>query len=68
VDTHPPFPVARDATGTSGATAARTTIDAEEPEPLDLLSIAGGSIYKRAIPLVIGLIVIIAIIVWLIVR
>ena len=39
-----------------------------EPEPLDLLSVAGSSIYKRAIPVVVGVIVVGAIIVWAVAR
>jgi carbon monoxide dehydrogenase subunit G len=40
----------------------------EEPEALDLLEFAGGSIYKRALPLVTGLVVVGAIIVWFVGR
>jgi hypothetical protein len=40
----------------------------EEPEPLDLLSIAGGSIYKRVVPLVVGVVVVGAVIAWLVAR
>ena len=38
-----------------------------EPEPLDLMSIAGSSIYKRVIPLAVG-VVVAAIVVYVIVR
>ncbi|GIF26170.1 carbon monoxide dehydrogenase subunit G [Actinoplanes tereljensis] len=41
---------------------------AEEAEPLDLLSLAGGSIYKRVIPLVAGVVVVGAVIAWLVAR
>ncbi|MDT4992886.1 MAG: uncharacterized protein QOH97_2778 [Actinoplanes sp.] len=40
----------------------------EEPEALDLLEFAGGSIYKQALPLVTGLVVVGAIIVWFVGR
>jgi hypothetical protein len=40
----------------------------EEPEPLDLLSVAGSSIYKRAIPVVIGVLVVGAVVAWAIAR
>jgi carbon monoxide dehydrogenase subunit G len=42
--------------------------DAEEPEALDLLALAGGSVYKRAIPLGIGVVVVAAVIVWFVAR
>ena len=40
---------------------------APAPAALDLMSVAGGAIYKRLVPLVVGLIVL-AVIIWLIVR
>jgi hypothetical protein len=40
----------------------------DEPEALDLLSIAGGSIYKRVAPLVVGVVVIGGVIAWLVAR
>jgi len=49
------------------AAGARVITPAEEAEPLDVLSLAGNSIYKRAIPLVIALVVIIALIVFFVV-
>ncbi|MET0424972.1 MAG: SRPBCC domain-containing protein [Actinoplanes sp.] len=39
-----------------------------EPEPLDLLDLAGGSIYKRLVPVVAGVAVVGAVIVWLVAR
>ncbi len=49
------------------ATGARVIAPAAEAEPLDVLSLAGGSIYKRLIPVVIAAVVIIAIVVYLVV-
>ncbi|WP_236048956.1 SRPBCC family protein [Paractinoplanes ovalisporus] len=40
----------------------------EEPEPLDLLAVAGSSIYKRAIPVAIGAVVVVGVIVWFVAR
>jgi len=45
-----------------------TPVASAEPEPLDLLSVAGSSIYKRVIPVVVGVIVVGAIIVWAVAR
>ncbi|MFI7491931.1 SRPBCC domain-containing protein [Micromonospora echinaurantiaca] len=61
-------------TATVAATpAARpaSTVRAEpaaEPEALDLLGIAGGSIAKRLVPVVVGLVVVGAVIAWLVAR
>ncbi|WP_432050668.1 SRPBCC family protein [Verrucosispora sp. NA02020] len=52
---------------TRGA-AAPTPADRDDDEALDLLSIAGGSITKRVVPLVVGLVVVGAVIAWLIAR
>ncbi len=41
---------------------------ATEPEPLDLMRIAGGSVYKRAIPVLVVLLLVIAFVVYLVVR
>ena len=40
----------------------------DEPEALDLLALAGGSVYKRVIPLGIGAVVVAAVIVWFVAR
>ncbi|GIM90609.1 SRPBCC family protein [Paractinoplanes toevensis] len=48
--------------------AASVTAVSEEAEPLDLLSLAGGSIYKRVVPLVAGVVVAGAVIAWLVAR
>jgi hypothetical protein len=42
--------------------------DKEEPEALDLLALAGGSVYKRVIPLGIGAVVVAAVVVWFVAR
>ena len=60
-------------TGSGGSPASSKKGDAEEsstaePEPLDLLSVAGGSIYKRLIPVGVVAIVVVAVIIWLIAR
>lgn len=39
-----------------------------EPEALDLLGLAGGAVYKRVVPLVVGVLVVVGVVVWLIVR
>lgn len=46
----------------------RTITPAAEPEALDLMSLAGSSVYKRVIPLAAGVAVLIAVIIWLISR
>ncbi|MCL2734843.1 MAG: SRPBCC domain-containing protein [Actinomycetia bacterium] len=40
----------------------------EEPEALDLMSLAGSSVYKRLIPVVVVALIVIGVVVWLIVR
>jgi hypothetical protein len=54
------------ATAAPGRTEGATTSD--EPEALDLMALAGGSVYKRAIPLGIGAAVVAAVIVWFVAR
>ena len=44
------------------------TAPAAEPEALDLLSLAGGSITKRLVPAVVGLVAVGAVIAWLVAR
>jgi hypothetical protein len=41
---------------------------ADEPEALDLLALAGGSVYKRLIPVGIGVAAVAAVIVWFVAR
>ncbi|BEP13561.1 SRPBCC family protein [Acidothermaceae bacterium B102] len=43
-------------------------ITTAEPEPLDLMSVAGSSVYKRAIPPAIAAVIAIALIIWAIAR
>ena len=52
--------------GPSSSATAPTAADSEPP-PLDLMSVAGGAVYKRLIPVVVVLIVL-AVIIYLIVR
>ncbi|MFG1866944.1 SRPBCC family protein [Micromonospora arborensis] len=56
-----PSPIAPAAGATRGTRVA-------EPEALDLLSIAGGSITKRLVPVVVGLVAVGAVIAWLVAR
>ena len=58
--------------GATAATAATAGVGAgiaasAEPAPLDLMSVAGGAVYKRLVPAVIGLVVV-AVVIYLIVR
>ncbi|MDX6230517.1 MAG: uncharacterized protein QOI76_3907 [Frankiales bacterium] len=46
----------------------RVIHSAGEPEPLDLMSVAGASVYKRAIPPVIAALIVVALIIWAIAR
>lgn len=56
------------AVGRPAAAGGERKIESAEPEPLDLLGIAGTSIYKRAIPVVVGVAVAAAVIVWAVSR
>jgi hypothetical protein len=58
----------RDGGGASGESAPVPEKSADEPEPLDLLALAGGSAYKRLIPLGIGAAAVAAAIVWFVAR
>lgn len=66
-----PVPVAAPA-ATPASTApapARTVTPAPEPEPLDLMELAGGAVYKRLVPVAIGVgVLVAAVIVYRIVR
>jgi carbon monoxide dehydrogenase subunit G len=56
---------------TSSAAAASTSeraLHTAEPEAIDLLAVAGGSIYKRVIPVAVGAVVVAAVIVWFVAR
>ncbi|GAA2646636.1 SRPBCC family protein [Paractinoplanes durhamensis] len=50
------------------ASSSREFVATEEPEPLDLLSVAGGSVYKRVVPLAVAVLVAGAVIAWLVAR
>jgi hypothetical protein len=58
---------ARTPAATSAAPVERK-IESAEPEPLDLLDVAGKSIYKRVVPVVVGVAVAAAVIVWAVTR
>ncbi|RAJ59992.1 carbon monoxide dehydrogenase subunit G [Streptomyces sp. Amel2xB2] len=49
------------------ASAPRASAGESESQPLDLMGLAGSSVYKRLIPAVVGLIVVVAVVVWLVV-
>lgn len=79
--THTPAPSPQPAASDVAAPAARAGAPAEAPgrhaapveptmstEPLDLMSVAGGSIVKRVVPLALVVLVLAAVIVYLIVR
>jgi uncharacterized protein len=51
-----------------GAETATPLRRQPEPEPLDLMSLAGRSIYKRLIPLVVGIVIVIGLIVYFVAR
>ncbi|WP_229071165.1 SRPBCC family protein [Actinoplanes sp. DH11] len=63
-------PAASPASSTSSAVApaGERKIESAEPEALDLLEVAGTSIYKRAVPVVVGVAVVAAVVVWFAVR
>ncbi|WP_328415803.1 SRPBCC domain-containing protein [Micromonospora sp. NBC_00389] len=64
----PPAATSRAAPAVESATAGTRTTPASEPEALDLLSIAGGSITKRLVPVIVGLVAVGAVIAWLVAR
>jgi hypothetical protein len=51
----------------SVAAASSAAASDPEPAPLDLMSVAGGAIYKRLVPLAVGLVVV-GVVIYLIVR
>ena len=61
-------PVAGTPAVTASAGVGPAAFDSQEPEPLDLLGIAGGSVYKRLIPVAVGVLVIVAVVVYLIAK
>ena len=48
----------------AGAGGSAPAMGAEEPAPLDLMELAGGSLRKRLLPLVAGAVVIAAVVIW----
>ncbi|HEY2315993.1 MAG TPA: SRPBCC family protein [Streptosporangiaceae bacterium] len=68
-----PVPAATGAVSTGAAAAGAAAAvgaavaSSAEPEPIDLMSVAGSAVYKRLVPLVIG-IVVLAVLIYLIVR
>lgn len=65
-------PHAVEASGASttpvAASGGALGVQDQEPEPLDLLALAGGSVYKRAIPVGIGVVAVAAVIIWFVAR
>ncbi|GGN71179.1 carbon monoxide dehydrogenase subunit G (CoxG) family protein [Actinoplanes lobatus] len=59
-----PVPAAAPATGPAPVAVKETA----EPEALDLLAVAGGSVYKRLIPVGIGVAVLAAVVIWFVAR
>jgi carbon monoxide dehydrogenase subunit G len=63
-----PVPAATGAVSAgAGAAAGAAVATSAEPAPIDLMSVAGSAVYKRLVPLVIG-IVVVAVVIYLIVR
>ncbi|GII27026.1 SRPBCC family protein [Planotetraspora mira] len=60
-----PAPMTEESAAKPEPTARRVV--APEPEPLDVMSMAGGSVYKRAIPVLVVLIVVVGVAVYLLV-
>ncbi|SNY54432.1 SRPBCC family protein [Paractinoplanes atraurantiacus] len=60
--------VATPAAVDSGVAPASSSAATAEAEPLDLLELAGGSIYKRLIPVAVGAVVVGAVIAWVVAR
>ena len=65
--TTPPAPTTTPQAAAAAAGGHTSTV-IDEPEPLDLLAVAGGSVYKRAIPLAVGAVVVVGVIVWFVAR
>ena len=54
--------------GAAGAVSGARTIDAPEAEAVDLARVAGGAVAKRAVPVAIGIAVVVGVVIWLLVR
>jgi hypothetical protein len=48
--------------------APASSVAAPEPDALDLLQLAGNSVYKRLIPLVAVVVIVVAVVVYLVLR
>lgn len=66
-ETKPSDAAATKPAGEAATAGARVIAPAEEAEPLDVLSLAGNSIYKRLIPVVVALVVIAGLVVFFVV-
>jgi uncharacterized protein len=55
-------------TATAGAGTSRTITSEREVEALDLMAVAGGSIYKRLVPLVVLVVIVVAVVIYFVVR
>ncbi len=65
----PPETGARPASGTTATAPAAGDIAAgQEPEPLNLMSVASGAVYKRLVPLVVVLVVVVGVVIYLVAR
>jgi carbon monoxide dehydrogenase subunit G len=64
----PAAPASEAAVPVATSASGERKIESAEPEALDLLEVAGTSIYKRAVPVVVGLAAVAAVIVWAVTR
>jgi carbon monoxide dehydrogenase subunit G len=66
----PPGPGEIDAapsgTDRAGAAGRRVIVPAVDAEPLDVMSIAGNSVYRRALPVVAALVIVVAVVIYLV--
>jgi len=54
--------------GAAATGSGARTIDAQEAEAVDLARVAGGAVAKRAVPVAIGIAVVVGVVIWLLVR
>lgn len=52
----------------NGTPASQVIVPEREAQPLNLMSVAGGTIYKRLIPVVVVIVIIVALIIYFLVR
>jgi uncharacterized protein len=64
----PSTPSPTPASSSTGPSGGVRTIDAPEPEAVDLARVAGGAVMKRTLPVLAAGIVVVAVVVWLLVR